>query len=159
MNNHKATPEQWKADKHDWSKADTEAMDNDSAFRCILELRARVEALEAQANPTKMVPPPVVTDEELLRVYDDGPGHGFEPAIRAVYNFGVAHGQASSREVAEPAPVAGGLVVRVADAITSETGSQWATTEAHVAILEVATWLRKQGWIGAADLLEQEAGR
>jgi hypothetical protein len=48
MSNHKTTP---------------------STDACILELRARVEALEAQANHTgdtnKMVPPPVATDEEL----------------------------------------------------------------------------------------------
>jgi hypothetical protein len=51
------------------------------------------------------------------------------------------------------------LVKRVADAITSETGSWWASTEARVAILEVARWLRMQGAECSADLLEQEAGR
>jgi hypothetical protein len=56
MTGYKATPEQWKADKYDWSKADTEAMDNDSAFRCILELRARA----ALATP----PPEPPTDGE-----------------------------------------------------------------------------------------------
>jgi hypothetical protein len=67
MNNHKATPEQWKADKYDWSKADTEAMDNDSAFRCILELRARVEALEAQAGSQEVAEPaPVAGEAEEL---------------------------------------------------------------------------------------------
>jgi hypothetical protein len=60
-----------------------------------------------------------------------------------------------------PPPVAtdGGLVERVSDAITSETGSRWASTEARAAILEVAKWLREQGLIIDADLLEQEAGR
>jgi hypothetical protein len=69
--------------------------------------------------------------------------------------------QASSREVADPAPVAGGLVEQVSDAITSETGSRWASTEARAAILEVATWLREQGTpaSGWAMRLEQEAGR
>ena len=43
---------------------------------------------------------------------------GIEHALRATYILGVAHGQSSSREVAEPAPVAGGLVARVAYAIT-----------------------------------------
>jgi hypothetical protein len=61
---YKATPEQWKADKYDWSKADTEAMDGDSAFRCILELRSRIELLEAQARNYPAIlnsstPPPV----------------------------------------------------------------------------------------------------
>ena len=44
---HKATAEQFSAGSYDWSKADTEAMGGDPAFRCILELRARVEALES----------------------------------------------------------------------------------------------------------------
>jgi len=38
------------ADRYDWSKADTEAMDGDPAFRCILELLARVEALEKRLD-------------------------------------------------------------------------------------------------------------
>jgi hypothetical protein len=106
-----------------------------------------------------MVPPPVATDEELKQTWLQGAtltqGH------RAIYNLGVAHGQASSREVAEPAPVtgAGGLVERVSDAITSETGSRWASTEARAAILEVARWLRSHDINGSAKALEQEAGR
>ena len=46
MEHYEATPEQWAAGRYDWSKADTEAMEGDPAFRCILELRARVEQLE-----------------------------------------------------------------------------------------------------------------
>jgi len=111
MNDFKATPEQWKADKYDWSKADTEAMECDSAFRCILELRSRIEQLEAQAN----------------RIPE---------AIHCAI-------EASSPEVADPAPVAGGLVERVKRAD----------------ILEVATWLRERGWEGVAALIELEAGR
>ena len=53
MTEHKATPEQWTADRFDWSRADTEAMDGDPAFRCIMELRARVEALEVAAKPVE----------------------------------------------------------------------------------------------------------
>ena len=106
MNNFKATPEQW-ADAGAFASA-TRA--------CILELRARIEQLEAQAR---------------------------------------------SREVAAPAPVVGGLMERVKLAIDSalydEDDHQW--NEARAAILEVATWLREQGWKEAADLLEQEAGR
>jgi hypothetical protein len=117
MNNHKATPEQWKADKYDWSKADTEAMTGDSAFRCILELQARVVALEAQAGnypaiPDSSTPPPVATDEDLGKTYRNSVGCNLD-RYRAIYNLGVAHGQASSREVAEPAPVAGVLARRI----------------------------------------------
>jgi len=105
MNDFKATPEQW-----------AEAGAFASATRaCILELRARVAKLEAQA---------------------------------------------SSREVAEPAPVAGGLVTRVAYAITGgmDEPINW-SPEARAAILEVARWLREQGLVFNADLLEQEAGQ
>jgi hypothetical protein len=38
-------------DRYDWSKVDTEAIDGDPFARCILELRARIEALEAAQQP------------------------------------------------------------------------------------------------------------
>jgi hypothetical protein len=127
------------------------------------QLLARVEALEAQANhspgATKMVPPPVATDEELKAIWNV-PGTSLE-AFRAIYNLGIEHGQARSRKVAEPAPVAVGLVERVKLAIDSalydEDDHQW--HEGRAAILEAAKWLRKQGAECSADLLEQEAGR
>jgi len=210
MTEHKATPGQWKSVE----RYPTE----NAACACILELRARIKQLEAQANhspgATKMVPPPVATDEELRGLWYAK--SDFLEALRILYNLGVAHGQAGSREVAEPALVAGGdmlraslmadlgsmirdateagqlsdaqilrmaaamlmerselvpakggdpapvpvgLVERVSDAITSETGSRWASTEARAAILEVARWLREQRAECSADLLEQEAGR
>ena len=108
---------------------------------------------EGQATP-----PTVATDDELRAIWDRA--YDLRQALRALYNLGVEHGRASSREVAEPAPVAGGLVERVSDAITSETGSRWASTEARAAILEVATFLREQGaFFTSSDLLEQEARR
>jgi len=154
MNNFKATPEQWIdvefGDKDDFNSA------------CVLELRARIEQLEAQASnypeiPDTLTPPPVATDEELDKIWNfEDTWNG---SLRAIYNLGVAHGQARSREVADPAPVEGGLMERVSDAITSETGSRWASTEARAAILEVARWLREQGTpaSGWAMRLEQEA--
>ncbi len=54
MTDYKATPEQWVADRYDWCKADTEAMDGDPAYRCILELRARVEALEGKYETQRL---------------------------------------------------------------------------------------------------------
>jgi membrane-bound lytic murein transglycosylase B len=49
---------------------------------------------------------------------------------------------------------------RVAYAITGDSDGpiNW-KNEARAAILEVARWLREQGWVINADLLEQEAGR
>jgi len=219
MTEYKATPEQWKKVK--------EYLTENSFSACILELRSRIEQLEAQANPigdsNKMVPPPVATgdnkkpavinvvmdghppapheewedwfaevfktstikgvylraiapgdfsfeeeeatpppvatDEELANTWHKTTG-GFLARRRAIYNLGVAHTQASSREVAEPAPVAGGLVARVIYAIcgTNHAGIDW-SPEARAAILEVARWMRDRGWVDMPDALEQEVGR
>ena len=169
MNDFKAAPEQWKADRYDWSKADTEAMTGDSAFRCILELRDRVMALEAQAGNlkgslTSSTPPPVATDEDLYEIWDSI--NNYKAIRRAIYNLGVAHGQAGRREVAKPAPVAGGLVERVSWLIAgfasrSKPGDDCKPTAVNI-VAEVVKWLHEQDWkadVGeAADLLEQESG-
>ena len=83
---------------------------------CILELRARVMALEAQAG---------------------------------------------SREVADPAPVAGGLVERISYEIRiGRTTLRCDEATAVSAILEVARWLRSELVSReVAERLEQEAGR
>jgi hypothetical protein len=60
----------------------------------------------------------VATDEELWKLWAE---FGFA-AFRAIYNLGVTHGLASSREVVEPAPVAGGFMERVAYIIEQEAG-------------------------------------
>jgi hypothetical protein len=160
---HKATPDCW-----EWQEkwASQEAPDEISS--CILELRARVEALEAQASnypetPDSSPPPPVATDEELLKLWNSERACRPWVSRRAIYNLGVAHGQTGSREVAEPAPVAEGLVERVAMAIHPDrcADPNLYLHEARAAILEVAKWLRKQGTpaSGWAMRLEQEAGR
>jgi hypothetical protein len=131
-----------------------------TAFQVDLRAARRPKAQAGNyPAPDSSTPPPVATDEELRAAWNV-PGTNLE-AFRAIYNLGVAHGllQAGSREVADPAAVEGGLMERVSDAITSETGSRWASTEARAAILEVAGWLREQGADFSADLLEQEAGR
>jgi hypothetical protein len=149
MNNYKAKADQWD-ELEGWAG-------HGSTVACILELRDRVMALEANANHigdiNKMVPPPVATDTELEGIWDRS--SDFEPALRAIYDLGVAHGQARSQEVAEPAPVAGGLVVRVAHVIDTGSGE----AEARAAILEVAGWLRSYHLIIPAKVLEKEAGR
>jgi hypothetical protein len=68
--------------------------------------------------------------------------------------------QAGSREVADPAPVAGGLVEWISYEIRigRTTLKSDEVTAVH-AILEVARWLREQRAECSADLLEQEAGR
>ena len=94
MNNFKAT-------QTDWVNVEHSAIIH-AAEACILELRARVMALEAQAGNlkgslTSSTPPPVATDENLWKLWAE---FGFA-AFRIIYNLGVAHGQASSREVAK----------------------------------------------------------
>ena len=152
MNNFKAT-------QTDWVNVEHSAIIH-AAEACILELRSRVEALEAQGRNlkgslTSSTPPPVATDEELLEIWISERASRPWVSRRAIYDLGIEHGQAGRREVAEPAPVAGGLVARVKTAIDSVSFDQ----EARAAILEVARWLREQGWVDMPYLLEQEAKR
>jgi hypothetical protein len=152
------TPEQWK---------DIAAYAADGlgcSHACILELRARIEQLEAQASnypetPDSSTPPPVATDEELDKLWNSE--DTWNGSLRAIYNLGIGHGQARSRKVAEPAPVAGGLVERVAAAIHPDrcADPNLYLHEARAAILEVARWLRSDGINGSAKALEREAGR
>lgn len=158
MNNYKATPEQWEYQER-WASSPVLGVDSS----CFLELRARVMALEAQANHfvdvPKMVPPPVVTDEELQAIWDRS--SGFEQALHAIYDLGVEHGQAGSREVAEPVPIAGGLVERISYEIRiGRTTLRCDEATAVSAILEVARWMRSELVSREiAERLEQEAGR
>jgi len=95
---------------------------------CILELRALIEQLEAQANhspgATKMVPPPVGRAINVVMDGDPPAPHEkwedwlvelFETrTIKGVCLRSIAPGDFSvSREVAEPAPVAGVLARRI----------------------------------------------
>lgn len=110
MNNYKATPEHWR-------RVGVGGEEDISLYACVLELRARVEILEATQH---------------------------------------AH---IDRVSAKPAPVAGGLVERVAHVIgMGGYGGDW-SPEARAAILEVARWLREHGWADAPIWFEREAGR
>lgn len=98
MTNYKATPEQWQATKE-------RAANGSITDIRLFELRARVEALEAQAStypetPNSSTPPPVATDEELGDIMQRR-GTSWIEDVRAIYSLGIEHGQASSREVVE----------------------------------------------------------
>ena len=97
MTEHKAKPGQWAADRYDWSRAGTEALDGNSAFRCIMELRDRVEALEAAQRPT-------VTVKDSLTVPADSL---MEEVVDAITDASAAYGTAD-----EPARAA---ILAVAD--------------------------------------------
>jgi hypothetical protein len=131
---HRATPEQFTACRYDWSKADTEAMEGDPAFRCILELRARIEALEATQQP----PHQDKLDRLMALDTDDG-----EPIVM-------------------PSSPADSLIDRVAKAIyDTPITSEGCRSEASAAILEVAAWLREQhgGDSVASTMLWREANQ
>jgi len=147
VNNHKATPQQW-------DKIEEWCSEMSSTDSCILELRARVMALEAQTNhspdATKMVPPTVATDEELKQTWLQGAT--LTQGNRAIYDLGIEHGQARSREVAEPAPVAGEVEELVADlrAMATDASAAFQFDDAKI-LYRAANTLQR--------LSEQEAGR
>ena len=94
-------------------------------------------------------------DQELERCIADG---------HTTYGKGIADWLRSMRRPephsSTPPPAAGGLVARVAYAITGgmDEPINW-SPEARAAILEVAKWLYERSWNLPADLLKQEAGR
>jgi len=113
-------PSAYRATADDWLNAETMAAHDSGnghyALRCILELRAKVEALETAQRKAamdelrkasaelqsdhvpdtkKMVPTPeaapVATDEELVKTWDTSGKSIFEK-IRAIYDLGREHG-------------------------------------------------------------------
>jgi hypothetical protein len=157
---HRVTPEQWES---------IELYADDNLYdACLLELRARIEALEAGQQPLVNYAPVkpeyrdkldrlieqyrsnsqhftlvdrVATDAELCQVYNDAPEHSFGPALRAVYDLGRQHGAVPIRSGPESP-----LVERVADAIAAQATSAGIVNDrpARAAILEVAKWMRTQ---------------
>jgi hypothetical protein len=127
---HRATPE-------DWEYIRLRAEDGVGLLNCILELRARVEALEAaqleQAESHRFCTDAIVRRVEALEAPTPEP-----------------------RPASAEAQPAGGLVERVMTAIERADGDH----EARAAIREVAEWLRTsfpglaEGW---AHHLEQKA--
>lgn len=135
---HRATPEQW--EDAEWFGNLERVPKPLSYYACILELRSRVEALEAGATC-----PHVVTGAE---------GTSY---------CGLAEQQAAASAPPEPAPAVS-LVERVGRAISLDAwddAGNW-TAEARAAIRAVAEWMRSQDlstgdyWAGR---LEQETER
>ena len=162
---HRATPEQW-AETEKWALGD----ELDSS--CILELRARIEALEA-AQQDKL--------DQLIALDRDDPTPGADmtdheraainmascPSIDRIPDFtGAAPAMNELRAASAEVRPAGGLVDRVAEGIAAAddeglTKMTW-NHHARAAIREVAAWLREGGDYSAdawADMLEREADR
>ena len=141
---HKATPEQW--DDAGAFASDTRA--------CLLELRARVEALEATQHAHVDTLQLSETVRERIRQELSWPAAWQPLKIATETTYGTA-------PIVLPSSPADLLINRVAKAIfdAPNTHEGW-HSEARAAILEVAAWLRLEisDWYGA-DRLEQEANR
>jgi hypothetical protein len=154
---HRATPEQWEYQEK-WGQRSFEP-DIDSS--CLLELRARVKALEAaqleQAESHRFCTDAIVRRVEALEAFDHRPLLAAVRAqSRAVAHFGnrLDALEAASAEVRP----AGGLVERVEESIITGMvdGDRHA---ARAAIREVAKWLDTKGQHGCSLLLREEANR
>ena len=165
---HKATPEQW-------AFVEACAPEDFAGFACILELRDRIEALEAthqppqykldrlialdRDDPANSLVERIATDAELCQVYNE------KTTLRAVYDLGRQHGAAPT----QPGPAGSApdtdarqltLVERVTEGLPCQDACQ-----ARAALRVVAdaalqmhpdknlTWERVALW------LEQEASR
>ena len=124
---HRATPEQWES---------IELYAEDNAYdACFLELRARIEALEAAQQPHQDK-----LDRLIALDADDG------------------------NPIVMPSSPADLLIDRVADAIGAAddeglTNMTW-SNHSRAAILEVAAWLKEEGYSTLqAEALAQEANR
>ena len=142
---HKATPEQWRRIE--------KSRPYPAVFAGLLELRDRIAALEAGASAApdhlRGAPEMVATDGELIKAWDVRNGDHLA-RIRFIYNLGRQHGTTQ----------AGGLVERVADAITDDSADVrlW-HYEARAAILAVAGWFGAIGHGATASILRQEVER
>jgi len=158
---HRATPEQW-----EFIELYADSLDADA---CILELRDRIEALEAAQQPPQdkldrlialdrdypanSLVERIATDAELCQVYNE------KTTLRAVYDLGREHGAAPTRPGPESSP-AGSLMDRLAVALLNTTRNSNADTKARAVILEVAAWLKEKGYNTLqAEALAQEANR
>jgi hypothetical protein len=123
---HKATPEQW-------SYAETCAPEDFAGYACILELRDRLEALEATQQPLVNYAP-------------------VKPEYRDKLDRLIEQDRSNPQQLT--------LVDRLAVALLNAPRNSNADTKARTAILEVAAWLKEEGYSTLqAEALEQEANR
>jgi hypothetical protein len=137
-NHHRATPEQW-ADQEKWARDDADSS-------CILELRARVEALEGLHKA----------------VVDLNERFNLDPLVARVEMLEAHVDNHAPSTPAAPAP-ADSLVERLAN-ILDPDDPICARGTARAAIREVAAWLRENpgpnsAWPAVARDLMDEAGK
>ena len=160
--NYRASDEQWAVleqvnDANDEDRDLLQDLADWAVLSCIIELRARIEALEAAQPPAaateeSSATAPPATDDRLRWCST----HGQQPRNA----WGCPECVRELRAAAAPPAPAGGLVRRVADELCRAQldGPSW-EPEARAAIREVAAWFRLQGSIVVADVLEQEANQ
>ena len=176
---HRATPEQWAC-------CEESAAEGGMAHACLLDLRARVEALEAkrdaekalvlaamkaqrQSAPTPLsltfMVPPSNCRQRLMREGKGYPKSGCDSCgdLSPLWRqCDAVLESVAARPPIGPAPTgpapAGSLVERVAIACAKPCNKTW-DDQARAAIREVAAWLREALWEAAPDALEQEAGQ
>jgi len=139
-----ATDEQWRL--VEWDQLANSA--------CVVELRDRVEALEAAQNlrqqdeDVERVAEPIATDAELLKVWDDRKGSDLLVRMSAIYDLGRQHGAAANSkptpnfpQIRSSAPTVGlkEMLARVRNEGSSLRG--YAATDV---IEAVADWLEQQ---------------
>lgn len=137
---HRATPEQW-------AKQERWAHDHDSS--CLLELRARVEALETGATC-----PHIVSSDEGTSycALAEASARIVQPDVPADTSA-----QANSKPTPNPGQIRSSLVEAVRQAILMHGDGLTFSDEARAAIRAVAEWLRVQrGWEYGSWALEQE---
>ena len=151
---HRATPEQW-AYMHERTEAGLEMTS------CILELRARIEALEAaqleQAESNRFCTDAIVRRVEALEAAQQDKLDRLIALDRDDPTPDAA--MTELRAASAEARPAGGLVEQLAVLITSATTSRGAAEDV---LRVVAAWLREGGDYEAdawADLLEREVFR
>ena len=154
MTYYKATTDQWAYQEH-WAQEDGDAA-------CILELRARVEALEANTKAWRQDHLRLantcagMTEDRLEffgKLLPDGES---DPEGEIIDYYNALAAQHAEKAVFHQDP---SLAERVAMAITRD-GEQARWDEARAAMLEIAKWLESRaGGTRACWLLEREAKR
>jgi len=145
MTNHKAMPEQWENMK------DCAADNFDDGYAaCILELRAKVEALESNTKQWR------IDHFKLANTC----------ASMAPDRFQFFNSLLPDSDISKPCPnssqIGSSLVERVRNVIASEYDPKdYCWDEARAVIREVAAWLREHydGDLVAATVLERQAKR
>jgi hypothetical protein len=154
MTDYRATTDQWAYQEH-WAQEDGDAA-------CILELRARVEALEANTKAWRQDHLRLantcagMTEDRLEffgKLLPDGES---DPEGEIIDYYNALAAQHAEKAVFHQDP---SLAERVAMAITRD-GEQARWDEARAAMLEIAKWLESRaGGTRACWLLEWEAQR